>query len=64
MQACSHHNDTHVLIDEQGVAVVSGSLQDVEEQALWLLSHGYEKWEVREIEAAPTWAWETVDWGD
>lgn len=64
MQPCTHHNDTHVLIDEQGIAVVSGTLEDVEEQALWLLAQGFEKWEVRVIDATPVWNWETVDWGD
>ena len=59
-----HANDTHVLIDEHGVAVLSGSERHMEEELKALKALGHEKIAMRPIDEKGNWAWEMVDWGD
>jgi hypothetical protein len=59
-----HANDTHVLIDEQGVAVLSGSEAEMREYADEMLRLGHTQHCIRTIDEHAYWDWSFVDWGD
>lgn len=59
-----HANDTHVLIDEHGVAVLSGTKAQMEDELKALKALGHERIDIRPIDGHENWAWEMVDWGD
>jgi len=54
---------THQLIDEQGIAVLSGSQSQMEAELAALIELGYTSCHIEPI-AALEWHWESVDWGD
>jgi hypothetical protein len=60
----THSHDTHVLIDEHGVAVLSGTEREMTDELVALKALGHERVAVRPIDEAGNWAWELVDWGD
>ena len=59
-----HANDTHVLVDGTGTAVLSGSLEYIEREALALALAGVEHISVRAIDGLGNWDWTEQDWGD
>ncbi len=59
-----HANDTHVLIDASGTAILSGTQEQVELEALALASEGVSCFSIRTIDDIQHWDWTSVDWGD
>lgn len=59
-----HANDTHVLVDATGTAVMSGSLEQMEREALALLLDGIRNISIRTIDGTEHWDWKMMDWGD
>lgn len=59
-----HANDTHVLVDASGTAVMSGTLAEMEWEALALISEGVRDISIRTIDDRGHWDWSVVDWGD
>lgn len=57
-------NDTHVLVDATGVAVMSGSLEQMEREVLALMLEGVRDISIRTIDGAEYWDWKMMDWGD
>lgn len=62
-QLITHKHDTHVLVDDKGTAVLSGSEAEMRNYERMTRSLGGEC-EVRKIDAKPEWRWEGMDWGD
>lgn len=63
-QLRAHIHDTHVLIDERGTAVLSGSKEQMEDEEAALRAVGVRNIEVRTIDLQGNWDWTSVDWGD
>lgn len=59
-----HANDTHVLIDALGTAVMSGTLETIEFELAALLEQGIWDVEIRTIGGEEYWDWTMIDWGD
>jgi len=59
-----HANDTHVLVDGTGTAVLSGPLEFIEREAIALMETGIRDISIRTIDDAGHWDWTNVDWGD
>lgn len=60
----THAHDTHVLIDDRGIAVFTGGRQAMEDYATSIRANGGEC-EVQKIDdLRPDWHWETLNWGD
>ena len=59
-----HAQDTHVLVDGTGTAVMSGSLEYIEREAAALIDAGVRDISIRTIDDAGHWDWTMVDWGD
>lgn len=59
----THANDTHVLVDASGTAVMSGSLEQIEREALALILEGVRNISIRTIDDAGHWDWTMIDWG-
>ncbi len=59
-----HANDTHVLIDASGTAILSGTQEQVELEALALTAEGVSCFSIRTIDDIQHWDWTSVDWGD
>lgn len=62
-QIITHKHDTHVLVDDTGVAVLSGSESEMRQYEAATKKLGGEC-EVRKIDAVPEWKWDMMDWGD
>ena len=60
----THADDTHVLVDATGTAVMSGSLELIEREALALMNEGVTDISIRTIDDMGYWDWTMVDWGD
>jgi len=54
---------THQLIDETGIAVLSGSQEAMEAELAALIELGYTSCHIEPI-AALGWHWESMGWGD
>lgn len=59
-----HANDTHVLVDASGTAVMSGTLAEIEREAAALVGEGVRDISIRTIDDVGVWDWTQVDWGD
>jgi len=59
-----HARDTHVLVDGTGTAVMSGTLEQMETEAIALAEEGVRNISIRTIDDAGHWDWTMVDWGD
>ena len=59
-----HANDTHVLVDGTGTAVMSGTLEEMEREALALIDEGVQNISIRTINDMGHWDWTMIDWGD
>ncbi len=57
-----HANDTHVLIDATGTAILSGTQEQIELEALALIAEGIENVSIRTIDDMPVWNWTMIDW--
>lgn len=59
-----HAHDTHVLIDETGTAVLSGSEPEMRAAEAELFALGHDRIAVRRIDEPGNWDWTAKDWGD
>jgi hypothetical protein len=58
-----HPQDTHVIVDQSGTAVMSGSEELMREYAASARAMGCEC-ELRTIDDPGSWDWTQQDWGD